>query len=453
VLSRVSQLVALSFLALIAAGTLLLLVPAAAARARPLTPVEALFTATSAVCVTGLIVVDTGKDLSPFGQAVVLALIQCGGLGLMTFGSFLLVSLRGREDLRTRIYVEQVHGALPNVTPATLLRRILLFTAAAEGLGALVLWARLGFREGSWGLRVAWEAVFHAVSAFCNAGFSLWTDSLVGFRGDPVVNLVVMALIVTGGLGFLVLADLQALLTAPRARRRIWRLSLHTKLVLVTSGILLAAGSLAFLLLEWGNTLREAPPLARVLDPLFFAVTCRTAGFNTVPTEMLTGPTLILAILLMAIGASPGSTGGGMKTTTAAVLFAGAFSRMRGRPRVEAFGRSLPVDVVSKAIATVAAFVILVLLGGFALQVSEIGLVPHQQASAHFIDHLFEIVSALGTVGLSTGITAGLSSAGKLVLVVLMFVGRLGPLAIGSSLIGQRRALPYRYPEERILVG
>jgi len=453
VLSRVSQLVALSFLALIAAGTLLLLVPAAAARPRPLTPVEALFTATSAVCVTGLVVVDTGHDLSPFGQAVVLALIQCGGLGLMTFGSFLLVSFRGREDLRTRLYVEQVHGALPHLDPATLLRRILLFTAAAEGLGALVLWVRLGFRAGTWGLHTAWEAIFHSVSAFCNAGFSLWSDSLCGLRGDPVSGLVFIGLITTGGLGFVVLADLQAFLGAPRPRRRPWRLSLHTKLVLATSALLLAAGSVAFACLEWGNTLRDAPPLARILDPLFFAVTCRTAGFNTVPTELLTGPTLIVGILLMAIGASPGSTGGGMKTTTAAVLFAGALSRMRGRPRVEAFGRSLPRDVVAKAIAAVAAFVILVLLGGFALQVTEVGLVPHREASAHFIDHLFEIVSALGTVGLSTGITAGLSAAGKLVLVVLMFVGRLGPLAIGSSLIGQRRALPYRYPEERILVG
>ncbi len=452
-LSRISQLVALSFLALIATGTCLLLIPAAAARPTPLTPVEALFTATSAVCVTGLVVVDTGRDLGLLGQGIVLALIQCGGLGLMTFGSFLLVSLRGREDLGTRIYVEQVHGALPHVTPATLLRRILLFTVAAEGLGALALYVRLGLREGSFGARVAWEAVFHAVSAFCNAGFSLWTDSLCGLRGDVVVDLVIMALIVTGGIGFLVLADLQALLTAPRGRRRWWRLSLHTRLVLVTSGILLAVGAGAFLALEWGNTLRDASPAARVLDPLFFAVTCRTAGFNTVPTELLTGPTLIVAILLMAIGASPGSTGGGMKTTTAAVLFAGAVSRVRGRPRVEAFGRSVPVDVVSKAIATMAAFVALVLLGGFALQLTEIGLVPHQQASAHFIDHLFEIVSALGTVGLSTGITASLTSAGKLVLVVLMFVGRLGPLAIGSSLIGQRRALPYRYPEERILVG
>ncbi len=417
--------------------------------------VEALFTATSAVCVTGLIVVDTGHELSTAGQVVVLALIQLGGLGILTLSTLVMLSVRTQTDLATRLYVDATHGiGIAGLTPHQVVRRVVGLTILIEGCGALLLFARIGAREeGGWGLRTAWLALFHSVSAFCNAGFSLHTNSLASYREDPFVTVVVLSLIVLGGLGFLVLSELLRFARLNKTQRRWWRLSLHTRLVLSTSAALLVLGALAYAAFEAPNSLASASPLERVLDPVFFSITCRTAGFNTVSLSSMTGATLTTALVLMLIGASPGSTGGGLKTTTFAVLFAMVRSRLRGRPRTEVFGRRIARDQVAKALAIAGSFIGLIFVAGLALQLTEVGLVAHNAASDHYLDHLFEIVSALGTVGLSTGLTGTLSTGGRLIIVVLMFLGRLGPLVVGASLIGERRPLPMTYPVARILVG
>ncbi|HHN74772.1 MAG TPA: hypothetical protein ENK10_06035 [Acidobacteria bacterium] len=451
---RISKATVASFLTLILIGTIVLSLPACTSGEGRLSLTEALFTATSAVCVTGLVVVDTPTALSGFGQAVVLLLIQLGGLGILTLGTLVMLSVRGGADLEARLFVRETHGSSRLLGPLSLLRRVVGLTVAFEVVGAMLLFLRFGFSDPQgWGLSAAWDAVFHSVSAFCNAGFALRTNSLEAYRGDPIVNAVVMVLIVAGGLGFLVLSEMIHFAAAGRGRRQWWRLSLHTRLVLVTTVLLIVCGATFFAFFEAGNALAHASPAEKLFAPLFFSVTCRTAGFDTVSTGSLTAATLVMALLLMTIGASPGSTGGGIKTTTAATLALYAWSRMRGRRSPEAFGRRIPGDQVAKALATFSAFAALVFVAGLGLQIAEVGLVAHRAATDHYLDHLFEIVSALGTVGLSTGLTATLSTAGKLVLIVLMFVGRLGPLVVGASLIGQRHPAPREYPAERILIG
>ncbi len=452
---RIAQTAVLSFAALIVCGTALLSLPGCSADGARMPLLDALFTSTSAVCVTGLIVLDTGRELSLGGQAAVLGLIQCGGLGFLTLSTLVLLAVRGRVDLRSRVFVEQTHGRSRGLGPMQVLRRVVGLTIGLEALGALLLFAAFAGSDHYGGATgaAAWSALFHAVSAFCNAGFSLHSDSLTRFADQPFVLGVLMVLITAGGLGFLVLAELGRMVKGDGEPRRWWKLSLHTRLVVLTSLVLLAGGTLLFTTFETSAALAGTSPGGHLLAPLFMAVTCRTAGFNTLDVGSLTGASLILALLLMAVGASPGSTGGGIKTTTVACLFAAGWSRLRGRSHAEILGRRIPGDLVAKAIATVAAFVVIVFASGLILQVTEVGLLPHDAGSDHYLDHLFEIISALATVGLSTGVTPTLSPAGRVLIIALMFLGRLGPLVVGASLIGERRPLPMDYPEERILLG
>lgn len=449
---RIPQAIVLSFASVITVGALLLLLPQCGARGG-LTWLQALFTATSAVCVTGLTVINPGTDLSPFGQAVLLLLIQCGGLGILSLSAFVVLALSRREALSQRMYVETAHGGVRGVPPLMVLRHVVVTTALVESAGIALLFLGFGLRRGAFDGRALWDAVFHAISAFCNAGFSLFSNNLEGYRDDPVVSLTVIALIVVGGIGFTVLADLGRLFRAPARQRQWWRLALHTRMVLLTTATFIVGGAMFFALFEWGNTLKEAPIAGKILAPLFYSVTCRTAGYNTIRTSMLAGPTLVLGILLMFVGASPGGTGGGVKTTSAAVLWALARSRAKGRTAVEFLGRTLPVEIVAKVIATVSAFAILLTVANIGLQLTETGLVPHEQKTAPLLDNVYETVSAIGTVGLSTGITSRLSAPGQLILIALMFAGRTGPLVIGASLIGRRRKTLRALPEEPVLVG
>ncbi|MBF0309699.1 MAG: hypothetical protein HQL56_09245 [Magnetococcales bacterium] len=452
---HISRLVLVSFALTILAGALLLMLPVSRQLGvEPVSWVDALFTSTSAVCVTGLATRDTGTTFSVFGQGVILMLIQVGGLGFLTLSTFFITRILGRGKnigLQHRLLLETSHGALDSIHPGQLLGTILLFTLVTEALGAVLLFLR--FSQGNEPLWAVWLAVFHAISAFCNAGFGLYADSLMGYRDDPLVNGVVMGLIVLGGIGFLVVADLTFWMRS-RLRRRPARLSLHTRMVLRTTLWLIGLGALFIAALEWGGEAMGSDAGSVGLASLFLSVTSRTAGFNTVDTGLLTGASLYLVILLMAIGGSPGSTAGGMKTTTFAVCVALMYSRARNRPRVECQERSIPDETVTKAMFVVTGYVLAILAGSFLLEVTEAGRVAFGKSSGnHFLALLFEVVSAIGTVGLSTGITGSLSVSGKLIITALMFIGRLGPLLVVHTLVGSAPRVRYAHAEENVNIG
>jgi trk system potassium uptake protein TrkH len=328
--------------------------------------------------------------------------------------------------------------------------RIVLFTLSTEAVGALLLFLRfLGDFQAQ---QAAWLAIFHSVSAFCNAGFSLFSGSLTDYREDVVVNLIVTVLIILGGLGFVAAMDvIEQVGAAVKRERR--RLAVHTRLVLTASFILIAAGALAFLVFEWNNTFATETFGGEFLQSLFLSVTARTAGFNTVETAHLTNMTLVVVIILMTIGASPGSTGGGIKTTSLVVLWALVRGNLLNRPDTEIAGRRIPRELVAKALALIVLYGCVVILGLILLQAAEFGELPHQATRGMFMEHLFEVVSALSTVGLTTGVTTELSDAGLLVLMGLMFIGRVGPLVIAASLIGERPKLDFHLPETDIMIG
>ena len=408
------------------------------------------FTSVSAVCVTGLSVVDLSRDMGFGGQLAVLLLIQLGGIGVLTLSNWVLLSLRGRLGVYGSVLTHETVGVLPSVSPARLVSRVVVFTLLSEVAGALILFLR--FLADFQPAQAAWLAVFHSVSAFCNAGFSLFGDSLMGYREDVVVNLTVMALIILGGLGFVVAMDvIEQVGAMVKGLRR--RLTVHTRLVIATSLLLVVTGSLLFLVFEWNNTFATETFGGEFVQAFFLSVTARTAGFNTVETAHLTNMTLVIVMILMVIGASPGSTGGGVKTTSLVVLWALVRSQIVNRPNAEVAHRSIPRDLVAKAMVLIVLYGLIATLGMVALQITEFGELPHDATRGMFLEHLFEVISALSTVGLSTGITTSLSNGGLCVLMGLMFVGRVGPLVIATSLIGERPRLTYDLPEADIMIG
>lgn len=423
-----------SFAVLVGLGTLLLALPGAARDGRSLGFIDALFTATSAACVTGLVVVDTGTAFGPLGVGVVGLLIQAGGLGMLTItAAFALFGGRGLAPLEQR----QLGRALDTEEGdevRDLLRRVLWTTFVAEGLGAVALWFTWGDLLPSPGGRAAW-AGFHAVSAFCNAGFALFpgNGSLIGLAGDIPTQAILGGLIVAGGLGSGVLAQLARIGRARLARRRAEPLSRHTRWVLVLTAGLIAGGAALFWLLERDRAFAHLPPGQRVAAALFQSVTLRTAGFNTVDLVRLALPSVVLSIVLMLVGGSPASTAGGMKTTTAAV----AATTLLRRPRVAP-------EVRRRAVRLAGAFLGTYLLawGALALAQGEAG--PRVA---------FEAASALATVGLSLDYTAQLSPAGKLVVCAAMFAGRVGPFALAAALLRLRARPAKSTPAERILLG
>lgn len=443
--SSPGRLLIASFLALIAIGTLLLKLPWSTPPGQPIGWIDALFTATSASCVTGLVVRDTGAGFTGFGQAVILGLIQAGALGIMSFSLLILSLLRGRPTFAQRaVYEQTLAGRAYGELPA-LLRLVFLFTFGAEAVGAVLLAVRfvpeLGAAKGSW------SALFHAVSAFCNAGFGLWPDSLMRYSADAWVNLVVIALIVLGGLGFFVVWEVV------RHRGRWRRLSVHSKLALSVSAGLIVLATGAFWTLEAGNTLFGLSRGEQLLASLFQGVTPRTAGFNTVEIGALAPPTLFLLTMLMFIGGSPGSTAGGIKTTTFGVLLVAIMTRFRGHRHANAFGRTLTRETIGNTAAIALGGMLVVVVGVFALLLSELPVRAVEQDSAVFISLYFETISALGTVGLSTGVTPFLEPSSRLLVTILMFLGRLGPLTVASSLAAAATLRDWRYPAEDVVVG
>ncbi|GIW91403.1 MAG: K+ transporter Trk [Pirellulaceae bacterium] len=447
------------YLGVITLGSLVLMHPVCLeAEAQPMAWIDAVFTATSATCVTGLVTRRTGSELSWVGQAVVLVLIQVGGIGILTFTTLVTLRVRKRAGVRERLILFETIGARETSDLRQVLWSVLSIALAIELVGFLLLAAHhlvSGWRrtEGSLAWNEAlWHALFHSVSAFCNAGFALFDDSLVRYRGDVWVNIVVMALIVVGGLGFPVLLELRRWLLMPENRR--WdRLSLHTKLMLLgTAGIFLL-GFAATLLLEWDGALKGSPWGERILAAAFHSVTCRTAGFNTVDLTTMTNATLFVSILLMMIGAGPCSTAGGFKVSTVMVLLLRAWNTFQGREKINVFRRTIPNDTANKAIVTALMFGVVTAAALTLLLVVEQSSIPHSQTGGLFIEALFEVVSALGTVGLSIGLTDKLTVAGKMIIIALMLLGRLGPITLFEALSRVEGHAEIEHPAEEPLIG
>lgn len=441
-----SQFLAFSFLAIIALGGLLLSLPFSAAPGRYVSVLDAFFTAVSAVCVTGLVVIDTQLDLSGFGQVVVMLLIQLGGLGYMTLSTVFAAALGRGVTIQERLTLQEALNVQNMEGLVRFAGTVLKLTLAFEAIGSLILtlhwWPALGLQAA------AWNGLFHAVSAFNNAGFALWSDNLVSWQSDVTVNLVITSLIVAGGLGFFVWSELLS------ARRGHVRISVHTRLALTATAVLLAGGTLAILTLEWTNVRTLAPlPLGdRLLAAYFQSVTARTAGLHTLEIGAMTAPALFVMMALMFIGASPGGTGGGVKTTTFAITLAALGATVRGSDDTVIFKRRLAPELVAKAFFV--SLIAFVALNGVAwlLLLAE---------GRDLLHTLFETTSAFGTVGLSMGengslvsLSAFFSPAGKLLIMLMMFIGRTGPLtlAIAVARRGQLKAR-IRYPEGKILIG
>jgi trk system potassium uptake protein TrkH len=445
-----SVLLATSFAAAILLGGLVLSLPVSGGQGR-VGFLDALFTSTSATCVTGLVVVDTGTAYSRFGQVVVLSLIQAGGLGIMTFAVFFTLVLGRRISFQDRMIIQDSLHHSPTSELRRLVRYILAVTFVVETGGALLLYLR--WRADLPDGLALFFGFFHAISAFCNAGFSPFRDNLMGYRGDLLVNLVITGLIIVGGLGFLVNMELRDHAIAFWRRRRREPLSLHSKLVLAVTAWLLFIGTVAFLSIEWNNLLRGLPAGQKLLASWFQAVTPRTAGFNTLDFGRATTATLFVTVLLMFVGASPGSTGGGIKTTSLGLLFGLMRARWAGRGRAMLFKRTVPHAVMDRALTLSLLSGALIACAMLALLLTEQGTVPHAAAEPRFIQLLFECTSAFGTVGLSTGITPTLTPFGKIILILLMYVGRVGPLTIALAAGRRRERARFRYAEENVMVG
>jgi trk system potassium uptake protein TrkH len=432
-------------------GTLLLSLPIA--HRNPLaeiSAVDSLFTAVSAVCVTGLTVDNVAATYSPFGQGVLFALFQAGGLGIMALSSAVAILAGRRLQARSSAMLAEMVDAESLASLRRTLRAIVLYTLGIELVGALLLWALFSQSPASvLGPDLAgaggtlWAAVFHSVSAFCNAGFSVFATGTEPFAGSWPISLAFVVLIIIGGFGFPVLDELGRQLRARLRKERPNRLSLHCRVVLATTAILLGLGLITFLGLEWSGAMRGFDPSERLLTALFQSATMRTAGFQTLDFSAMGAATWMIVCLFMFIGAAPGSTGGGVKVTTLTVLFAAFRAELRGQ-RPQLFDRAVPLTIVRRASGVFFLSVTFVAAAIFTLLLTE-KLEPMKVT--------FEAFSAFATVGLSTGITPELSTAGRLVVTATMFVGRIGPLTLAIALAIRPTAARFRVPEERVVIG
>lgn len=446
-----------SFFALIMAGTLLLMMPRATHSGIGLT--DALFTSTSAVCVTGLIVVDTGTYFTLFGQSIIMILIQLGGLGIMTFTSFFVFFFSGGASYQGIILIGNLTSERKIARVFNTLLKILIFTISIEAAGMVLIYFGLGGPEAMFPGDRLFFSVFHAISAFCNAGFSTLSHSFfdLNFRFNYALQLVIALLFITGGLGFPVIINIynylkhlviHRVMKPGRKRKPVYLahiINLNTRIVVLTTLLLTGAGTIAFLLLEYNHTLSEHHGIGKLATAFFGAVTPRTAGFNTVDTGNLQLPTLVMVIILMWIGASPASTGGGIKTSTFTVSVLNALSLIRGRNRVEFFRREIPGSSLNRASAFVMLSLMVIGLAIFVLLLSD----PEKA----FSDIVFEVFSAFSTVGLSRGITADLSVPGKYMIILTMFTGRVGTLTLLVAFFRKLKSMQYRYPSEEILIN
>ena len=423
------------YFVIIMLGSLLLMLPMATTDGQGLGAVDAVFTATSATCVTGLIVVNTKEAFTIFGSTVIMFLIQIGGLGIMSMSTLFAFIVGKKISLKERLIIQEDLNQYQISGMVRLVQYLLGFTFAIEGTAAAILFLRLSQDYPFW--KAIYLSIFHAVSAFNNAGFDLFGNSLESFTGDITINLVIMALIILGGIGFGVMMEAYN-------RIKFKKTTLQTKIVVVMTLALLAFGFITFFVLEYNNTLEGLPLLDKTLGAMFLSVTPRTAGFNTVPTGALKQSSLFLIIVLMFIGASPGSTGGGIKTTTFGVILVTMKNMITGKEDMEIYNRRFEKQIVYKA------FTITMLAAALVILVTTLLLIIED---FKFIDALFETVSAFGTVGLSTGITGSLSKISRVLITITMFAGRVGPLTLAVAIGEKQRKGTYHYPTEKVMVG
>ena len=432
------QILALGFLIAILIGAILLSLPISSSSGESTNFLDSLFTSTSAVCVTGLVTLDTSSHWSTFGQTVIMTLIEIGGLGFMSFAVLISLILGKKITLRERLVMQEAMNTYSIQGLVKMVRYVLIFTVSVQFFGALLLSTQFvpeyGISKG------VFYSIFHSISAFCNAGFDLFGTSLMGYSSNAVVILVISALIIIGGLGFTVLLEIYEF-------KGIKKLSLHSKLVIITSLILIVGGTVLMFLFELNNkaTFGNMNMQDKLLNSFFASVSPRTAGFNSVVTTDMTMASKFLTIILMIIGGSPGSTAGGLKTVTCGILFLTVLSVIRGREDTEVFGRRFTKEVVYKSFTIV--FIALALVIGVTM------ILSYTEVGASFIDLLYEATSALGTVGLTLGLTPKLSSIGKVLIIIMMYLGRVGPLTVMLALTRKKKKSGYKYPEGKILIG
>ena len=438
-----AQVIVISFMTIILFGALLLMMPRATVDGEGLSFINALFTSTSAVCVTGLIVVDTATHFTTVGQSIILILIQLGGIGIITFATLFALFMSRGLGMGQRIFLKDVVSEDRAEETFATIKRIISLTLFVEAVGAIGYYVSWSSMFPDPGTRL-YHSVFHAVSAFCNAGFSTFTASLAG-QGNVLnlgVNITTMLLIITGGLGFTTIWEL--LRGNPRRKLRNRQLSLHAKLVLTATALLIILGAAAFLTLEWDQTLKGYETGEKVLISMFQSITTRTAGFNSVDIGALDMSTTVIFLTLMAIGASPASTGGGIKTTTISVLVLSVIATVRGHDRVEVAKKTIPRSTIFTALTAFTLAAISLFVFTFLLTLTE---------DLPFLDLLFEEFSAFATVGLSRGITSELSTAGRLIVTVSMFIGRVGSVTLALAFAKQVDKRRYKYPQESVIVA
>lgn len=434
----IAKQVLFGFAIIIIAGSIILSLPLMT-QDRYISYIDALFTSTSAICVTGLVVQDTGAYFSEFGKIIILLFIQIGGLGIMTIGSIFGLMLGRKIQLRDKFYLHSSFGSKHPFSAGKFFMLIAGITFSIEFIGFIVISIVLYFKYSHTLPGAMSSGLFHAISAFNNAGFSLYSNSLANFAGDIPLNLIFMILIFLGGIGFPVISEIITY-------RRVRQFSLHAKIVLYTSAFLILAGAVIFFLMEFNNPLSigDRPIYSKIFISFFQSVSTRTAGFNTTGVSALNPSTLFFMSMLMFIGASPGGTGGGIKTTTFVTVTAAGLSSIRGRNGVNLFKRRLPDSAIYRALTlTITAIAIIIL--------STIGLLIFEKCS--FKDALFEAISAFGTVGLSTGITGSLSLPSKIILILSMFIGRIGIITLSMAIAIRSSIHKISYPEDTITIG
>lgn len=454
----IARTICLGFIAVITVGTLLLIMPFSTSDGHWNNPIIALFTSTSAVCVTGLVVVDTGTYFSFWGQLIIVLLIQIGGLGYMTTTTFLISLIGKKFDLRQKIAIqESFDRPFLQGTSSNVIRSIIATTIIFELTGAFLMLSTFvkdqGFGQG------LWFSIFHSVSAFNNAGFGLLKDNLMFYKSSIIINLVITGLIIFGGIGYQVIMEVY-LWSANKFHREHSGFSLNFKVATSTTVLLLILGTIGILAVEFHNpqTLEPFNLKDKILAAWFQSVTSRTAGFNTIDNGKMTIAGLLITMALMFVGASPGGTGGGIKTTTFRIIANCTRAALRGDNDVILYQRKIPVSIIFKAIGVMFGSAITVIGIAFVISFLEFSINPSllgtdREFELNFLQVLFEVISAFGTVGLSTGITASLSSLSQLCLVLMMYIGRVGVLLLMSAIVGDTRPTMLHYPEENLLVG
>jgi len=434
--------VLISFVLLILAGACILCLPVCTTGG--ISFIDALFTSTSAVCVTGLTVLDTAKDFTFVGQVVILMLIQLGGLGIMTFSVALLSLMGGSVSIKWRFTLQNMYSDVSKLPIRNILGRIIIYTFTIEITIALILLTQF---IQSFPLHEAlWHSGFHSISAFCNAGFSTFSNNLMDYYGNSVVVISIALAIISGGIGFLAMTEI---FNAKSLRlKQMWKaLTLHTRIVLTTTAILIVGGMLLFYVLEYNGILQHMSFKEKLLASFFQSVTARTAGFNTVDIGALREATCLVLIVLMFIGGSPGSIAGGVKTSTFAILWFFLVSRLKGLRQIVVWERALAYDNVERAVTLVVVSALFIFFATFVL------LVVPTLPTGEFLQSLFEVTSAFGTVGLSMGITPKTLSLERIILCVVMYAGRLGPLTLISALTMRKKTVNIKYAEDHIMIG